>query len=113
MTSYYGSGCASLTRRVAVAAADAFTWQLLASIIIPHFALNRIYWGTNAVLNFGKVSRVTRCYLTTFIGLGAIPFIVRPIDYFTEEVMNMSFRRVYDNPNPPYGMPCCGGRRRY
>ncbi|CAJ0568546.1 unnamed protein product, partial [Mesorhabditis spiculigera] len=81
---------------VALAAADTFVWQALASVAIPGFTINRLCHFTGMALK-----RTTRWppsvqkWTTTLIGLAAIPFIVKPIDTAVEVGMDRTIRTLY------------------
>ena len=61
---------------------EAALWQALASVVIPGFTINRICRLSN--ISLSKIAPalriVTRNKMTTTIGLGCIPLIVKPID---------------------------------
>ncbi|VDN54251.1 unnamed protein product [Dracunculus medinensis] len=83
-------------RNVTLRAMDTFVWQALASVIVPGFTINRI-----CALSFKILKMATRWSLqrqkwtTTAIGLGSIPFIVKPIDIAVERGMNALIRKYY------------------
>ncbi|XP_030747412.1 mitochondrial fission process protein 1 [Sitophilus oryzae] len=81
--------------RVAFTTTDTLIWQLLASVIIPGFTINRIC----AVCNYtfkksNMLPKNSRRWLVTAIGLSAIPFIIKPIDKFVDFVLDESLRKV-------------------
>ena len=71
------------TRKATQTAVEAAVWQGLASVIIPGFTINRI-----CVLSRRTLQRVApksmppgvQGWVTTAVGLAAIPFIIKPID---------------------------------
>lgn len=76
----------------AVAAADTLVWQLLASVAVPGFIINRAVWfagkgvEASARLPPGLPLRsllalpAVRKWLPTVAGIALIPFIVEPVD---------------------------------
>ncbi|WKY15993.1 hypothetical protein Q1695_001011 [Nippostrongylus brasiliensis] len=83
--------------KVAIAAADTFLWQSLASVAIPGFTINRVCYFSAAILK--RVSRLSppvRKWVVTAIGLSTIPFIIHPIDAAVEIGMNRTIRRLYN-----------------
>lgn len=65
-------------------------WQGLASVIFPGFAINRICKVTKLLLNRTASSRLSTNlinYTTTGVGLACVPLIIKPIDKFTDTVM--------------------------
>ena len=62
---------------------DTIIWQGLASVIIPGFVINRTCALSRLLLHQflrRKLSSDLRKWAVTGIGLGSIPFIIRPID---------------------------------
>ncbi|CAB4063476.1 MTFP1 [Lepeophtheirus salmonis] len=82
-------------KKVAVAAGDTLIWQALASVIVPGFTINRIcafsLMGLEKTLP--KIPLSTRKWITTFIGLATIPFIVHPIDTIVHYAMDITTRK--------------------
>lgn len=75
------------TKKTVFVAVDTLTWQMLASVIIPGFTINRICAVSNFLLkNPSK-------WAVTVIGLFAIPFIVKPIDDFVDKVLDETMRK--------------------
>ena len=75
---------------------DTLIWQGLASVAIPGFTINRICFLSNRILS--KTSRmpaVTRKWTVTAIGLGSIPFIIKPIDHFVDWLLESTLRKWY------------------
>lgn len=70
---------------------DTLTWQMLASVILPGFTINRIC----AVSGFLLKSRpkLVRKWSVTAIGLSAIPFIIQPIDDFVDKILDETLRK--------------------
>ena len=69
-------------RAAAETTVEAGLWQGLASVVIPGFTINRTCALTALALR--KMARpmppVAQKWLTTLIGLGMIPIIIKPID---------------------------------
>lgn len=74
-------------------AGDVFLWQMLASVIVPGFTINRVTWATGKWLKMSKITGITRKWLPTCIGLLTIPFIIHPIDYGVDIVMDNTYRK--------------------
>lgn len=74
-------------------AGDVFVWQMLASVIIPGFVINRITWGAGLLSKQSKLPGIARKWLPTVIGLAAIPLIIRPIDNGVDHVMDRTYRK--------------------
>nr|XP_032655862.1 mitochondrial fission process protein 1 isoform X3 [Chelonoidis abingdonii] len=82
--------------QVAVAVVDTFVWQALASVAIPGFTINRICAASLYFL--GTVTHwplPIRKWMTTAIGLSAIPVIIKPIDRSVDFLMDSSLRKLY------------------
>uniref|UniRef100_F1LC47 Mitochondrial fission process protein 1 n=1 Tax=Ascaris suum TaxID=6253 RepID=F1LC47_ASCSU len=81
---------------VGLTAVDTLLWQSLASVIVPGFTINRLCALTAKVLSVTtRLPGPVRKWTTTAIGLGAIPFIVKPIDTAVEIGMDASIRKYY------------------
>lgn len=75
-------------------AGDVFVWQMLASVIIPGFVINRVTWGAGILAKRShKLPSVARKWLPTCIGLATIPFIIRPIDNAVDHAMDRTYRK--------------------
>ncbi len=75
---------------------DTLLWQGLASVAIPGFTINRICWAFGGVLRkTTSLPSPVRKWTTTAVGLGAIPFIIKPIDRSVDFMMNKTVRRYY------------------
>lgn len=82
----------SSNREVAIAAADVFSWQMLASVIIPGLVINRITAGSKMLLR--RSPTILLKTLPTVIGLASIPLIVHPIDSLVDRFMDATFRKM-------------------
>lgn len=69
---------------------EAAIWQGLASVIIPGFTINRICAASR--FNLSRYARGVppnaQMWMTTIVGLSAIPFIIKPIDRLVDGVMD-------------------------
>ena len=82
-------------KKVAVAATDTLIWQGLASVAIPGFTINRICWLSRlAVSQARSIPPVAQKWSVVAIGLGSIPFIIRPIDRGVDLMMDSTLRRL-------------------
>lgn len=84
------------TRGALIASGDTLIWQMLASVVIPGFTINRICWAS------GKALKTTKAYksggkwmklIPTLIGLAAIPVIIHPIDKGVDRLMDETYRK--------------------
>ena len=70
---------------------EAAIWQGLASVIIPGFTINRICAASR--FNLSRYARGVppnaQMWMTTIVGLSAIPFIIKPIDRWVTSVDNL------------------------
>lgn len=82
------------TIRTVYAGSDVLLWQMLASVIIPGFTINRICWATYKVLKeTTKIHKNPRNYIVTAVGLTAIPFIIHPIDSLVDKILDNTIRK--------------------
>ncbi|KAK9876067.1 hypothetical protein WA026_011176 [Henosepilachna vigintioctopunctata] len=82
-------------QKVAYAGADTLTWQMLASVVIPGFTINRICaLSTFLLRKSNMVSSTASRMIVPGIALASIPFIVKPIDHFTDYLLNNSLRKI-------------------
>ncbi|XP_053213485.1 mitochondrial fission process protein 1-like [Panonychus citri] len=80
-------------RKILNTLVDTLVWQSLASVIIPGFTINRICAASLiALTRYSHINRSKAKWTTVFIGLGSIPFIVKPIDNFVDYFMDSFFR---------------------
>lgn len=82
---------ATNTKKTAFVAVDTLTWQMLASVFIPGFTINRVCAGAGFLLK--QLPKVTRKWSVTAIGLTAIPFIIKPIDDFVDKILDETLRK--------------------
>lgn len=77
-------------------ASDAFIWQMLASVFVPGFTINRVCALSNYLLLKNKnLKSYRREWIITLIGLCVIPFIIKPIDHATDRFMDSTFRKYF------------------
>ena len=82
--------------KVAAAVVDTVVWQGLASVAIPGFTINRICWASGKLLQAAtSLPTPARKWTVTAIGLGSIPFIIKPIDHSVDWLLDSSLRRIY------------------
>nr|CAI5862780.1 unnamed protein product [Callosobruchus analis] len=82
-------------KKVLYTTSDTLIWQLLASVVIPGFTINRLCFTADILLKkSGKLPQGTRKWLVTGIGLSAIPFIIKPIDDFVDYALDKSIRKL-------------------
>ncbi|CAG9815148.1 unnamed protein product [Phaedon cochleariae] len=80
--------------KVAFTTSDTLTWQLLASVAIPGYTINRVCAASNYFLKKSeKLPKNARKWVVTGIGLFAIPFIIKPIDEFVDYALDNSLRK--------------------
>ena len=75
-------------------------WQLLASVFIPGFTINRTVELSNwFMMNLQKKRLISSPFMVRWIpvmiGIGTIPFIVHPIDHGTTKFLDCTLRRIY------------------
>ena len=70
---------------------EAAIWQGLASVIIPGFTINRICAASRFTLSrYARgVPPNAQMWMTTIVGLSAIPFIIKLIDRWVTSVDNL------------------------
>lgn len=81
------------TAEAAVAAGDTLVWQLLASVVIPGFTINRLC-AASAIALRSSANATLKKWGPTAIGLAAIPLIVKPIDHAVDWGMDNTLRRL-------------------
>lgn len=83
-------------KKTAITASDAFIWQMLASVLVPGFTINRVCAFSNYLLIKNKKIKINRReWIVTWIGLCIIPFIIKPIDHSIDKLMDNTFRKVF------------------
>lgn len=83
------------TRGALIASGDTLIWQMLASVVIPGFTINRICWGTKMILKQTQMHKLGGVwkFIPTVIGLASIPMIIHPIDRAVDELMDNTYRK--------------------
>ena len=87
-----------ISPKMLVAGGDCLIWQTLASVVIPGYFINRVVWATTKVLendNIPELPEKAMSYGPTAAGLGAIPFIVGPIDKGVNTLMDLTYRTLF------------------
>jgi len=86
-----GGGC----RGAVIASGDTIIWQMLASVIVPGFTINRICWASSYVIRAAKwkEGKAYIKFLPTMIGLASIPLIIHPIDRTIDILMDRTYRK--------------------
>ncbi|KAK2159279.1 hypothetical protein LSH36_155g03005 [Paralvinella palmiformis] len=75
---------------------DTLIWQGLASVAIPGYTINRICFLSNRILSkTSAMPLMTRKWTVTLIGLGSIPFIIKPIDHFVDWLLESTLRKWF------------------
>lgn len=79
-----------------VATADTLIWQSLASVTIPGATINMVVKASRFAVARSPVALpiAVSKWFPTVAGLGSIPFIVKPIDYAVDELMDATFRKI-------------------
>lgn len=83
--------------RAALVGGDVVIWQLLASVAIPGFTINRICWAIGKGIKAVKFKHKLGKWIPTIIGLSSIPFIIKPIDHGVDSLMDASYRKYLLN----------------
>jgi len=75
---------------------DALIWQLAASVALPGYTIHQVVLITVALLSAAGLTDTGGPidYLPTVVGLGTIPFIVKPLDELAEVAMEVTFRKL-------------------
>ncbi|XP_002022982.2 mitochondrial fission process protein 1 [Drosophila persimilis] len=79
-------------RDLAILAGDVFSWQMMASVIIPGLVINRITWASRMMLSKAPVGILKT--VPTLIGLASIPLIIHPIDSLVDRIMDETYRKA-------------------
>jgi fission process protein 1 len=94
-TYHRNSGKSGRIPKTLYIATDTLIWQMLASVVIPGFVINRVCYFSNYVLyNTTKLPPNNRKLIVTCIGLGIIPFIIKPIDRSVDTLLDYSLRKI-------------------
>jgi fission process protein 1 len=76
---------------------DALIWQLAASVALPGYTIHQVVAIVVALLGAAGLTDTGGPLdaLPTVIGLGTIPFIVKPLDELAEVGMDLTFRKIF------------------
>ena len=79
---------------------DTCIFHTLASMALPAFTIHSIvkYSGKFLKKSWGETKLSNG--IPVILGLGSIPFIIHPLDHFTEFVMNKTIRKIYGHKIP-------------
>lgn len=80
-------------KKAFLVAGDVVAWQMLASVVIPGFTINRICWAVGKGIKAAKVKHKLFKWLPTIVGLSSIPFIIHPIDSGVDKLMDETYRK--------------------
>lgn len=72
---------------------DVVIWQMLASVMIPGFTINRICWAVQKGLKVAKFKHPIAKWIPTITGLASIPLIIHPIDRSVDYLMDETYRK--------------------
>lgn len=80
---------------------DTFTWHILASMVLPAITIHAIVDNSKKLMLKGNIKRKSFLkYGPTFLGLCSIPFIIHPLDHFTDFFMDNTLRKIYNDKLP-------------
>ncbi|XP_055385147.1 mitochondrial fission process protein 1 [Condylostylus longicornis] len=82
-------------KKTAIMTGDVFLWQMLASVIVPGFTINRITTLAIRFLRKKDLNKAIKKAIPTGLGLTSIPFIIKPIDHFIDYVMDNTYRKYF------------------
>ncbi|XP_045468879.1 mitochondrial fission process protein 1 [Harmonia axyridis] len=86
---------AKCLQKVTIKGVDTLTWQMLASVIVPGYTINRICAiSTYLIKKSNKVSNRACRIIVPTIALASIPFIISPIDHATDYLLDNSLRKI-------------------
>jgi len=75
---------------------DTFIWHALASMLLPATTIHAIVKYSNKLIKkFKKAPLPMKRFGPTIMGLASIPFIIHPIDHFTDWGMDNTIRNFY------------------
>jgi fission process protein 1 len=72
-------------------AGETALWQLMASVVIPPFFINRTCHFTAKALQRSTLSPLAQRWASTLSGLVAIPIIYKPIDHGVTKLMDYTY----------------------
>ncbi|XP_037954740.1 mitochondrial fission process protein 1-like [Teleopsis dalmanni] len=74
---------------------DAILWQMMASVVISGYTINRITWTTGRLLTYVKAYKRIINIVPTATGIASILIIAPPIDNLVNRIMNYTFRKWF------------------
>ena len=78
---------------------DCLVCQLLASVFIPGFTIHQIVHFIDKGCKRSRVlPPMTKVWIPTLTGLVSIPFIVHPIDWGVDLILDTTMRKLYKTP---------------
>jgi fission process protein 1 len=82
-------------------AMDTAIWHTFASMALPAFTIHSIVKYSGKILQkfVNPASKIGR-FGPTFFGMASIPFIIHPLDHFTDWAMDNSLRKIYGHKMP-------------
>ncbi|XP_044764193.1 mitochondrial fission process protein 1 [Coccinella septempunctata] len=82
-------------KKVTFQCVDTLTWQMLASVVIPGYTINRICALSTYLINKSNLVSKNACrIIVPGIALASIPFIIKPIDHGTDYLLDNSLRKI-------------------
>lgn len=88
-------GDSKCLQKVTFRSVDTLTWQMLASVVVPGYTINRICALSTYLMNkSNKVSKNACRIIVPAIALASIPFIIKPIDHATDYLLDSSLRKI-------------------
>eukprot|EP00232_Nephroselmis_pyriformis_P025181 CAMPEP_0182858056 /NCGR_PEP_ID=MMETSP0034_2-20130328/3437_1 /TAXON_ID=156128 /ORGANISM="Nephroselmis pyriformis, Strain CCMP717" /LENGTH=460 /DNA_ID=CAMNT_0024989399 /DNA_START=120 /DNA_END=1502 /DNA_ORIENTATION=- len=81
----WGKLAPSVDKYSVIMGLDALFWQIIASVAMPGFAINRVVSLTAALQPEGS-------YVPTVVGLAMIPFVVKPLDVLADVLLEVTLR---------------------
>jgi len=81
---------------------DTFTWHILASMVLPAVTIHAIVDNSKKIFKKSNIKNNSpiKKFGPTVIGLCSIPFIIHPLDHFTDYFMDNTFRKIYSDKLP-------------
>lgn len=76
---------------------DTIFWHFLASNYLPGLIINLVLISSHRLLHFYGVNSKYSNYISCGLALGCIPFIIHPIDKFTDFIMDETIRKYYND----------------
>lgn len=80
-------------KKAVITGGDVVIWQMLASVAIPGFTINRVCWAVGKGIKAAKFKHKFGKWIPTIVGLASIPFIIHPIDGAVDSLMDNTYRK--------------------